>query len=255
MSYREFQPHHSLRPYIDAYWVNKNDSGLPVSQRIYPDGCIEIIMNRGADFLTDSGSFIMKNEAVYLVGTMTRYKDIVQQACSFLLGIRFKPLGFPAFFTFSPLHEIAEKTVDFNKKMVPEIHHFNNHTISILDKFFCDRLSGCDLLLTQIMDSIKDRHGVVSIGDLAKQHFISDRKLERNFKQYLGISPKEYANFVRYQHATQLIKKKGSSINLLDVALDAGYYDHAHLTNEIKKYSGLLPSQLENVGFFQTVNI
>jgi AraC-like DNA-binding protein len=60
----------------------------------------------------------------------------------------------------------------------------------------------------------------------------------------VGISPKEYINFVRYQFALQQIKQNNSQKSLLDIAIETGFYDHSHLTNEIKKYSGLLPSQL-----------
>jgi len=244
MSYQEFQPHAVLRPYIDAYWVMKSDQSAPAGQRIFPDACVDIILNLGGDFLTDNGAYKMKSDAIYLVGTMTRYKDITRDANTFLLGIRFKPLGFPAFFKFSSLHEITEKTIDFNRKLLPEIHHFNNETIAQLDKFFCDKLSVRGHSLFEVLETINNNNGIISIEAIARKHFITGRQLERNFKQYLGISPKEYANFTRYQHAFQLIKKKVFNKNLLDIALDAGFYDHAHLTNEIKKYSGLLPSQL-----------
>lgn len=244
MGYQEFQPHPVLRPYIDAYWISKGDQRAPVSQRIYPDGCIDIIQNLGGDFLTDSGAFTMKAGAAYLVGTMTRYKDTTTRADTFLLGIRFKPLGFPAFFKFSSLHEVAEKTIDFNNKLLPQIHQYNNETIALLDKFFCGRLLIRNQSLYPVLETINKKKGIISVEKIARTHFITGRQLERNFKQYLGISPKEYANFIRYQHAFQLIKKKSFNKNLLDIALDAGFYDHAHLTNEVKKYSGLLPSQL-----------
>lgn len=244
MGYQEFQPHYSLTPYIDAYWVVKTDHVVPVTERIYPDGCIDIILNLGGDFLSDNGTLTMKPDSAYLVGTMTRYKDTIRQADTFLLGIRFKPLGFPAFFKFSSLHEITEKTIDFNKKLLPEINNYNAHTISVLDKFFCDRLSVRNHLLFEIIETINRKNGIIPIEAVTRKHFITERRLERNFKQYLGISPKEYANFIRYQYAVRLIKNKSRNKNLLDIALDAGFYDHAHLTNDVKKYSGLLPSQL-----------
>ena len=38
--------------------------------------------------------------------------------------------------------------------------------------------------------------------------------------------------------------------SLLRMAYDLGYYDHAHLTNEFKKYAGILPSELSH--FYKT---
>jgi AraC-like DNA-binding protein len=244
MSYQEFQPYHTLKLYIDAYWVMKSEVNMPTSQRIYPDGCIDIIINLGGDFWSDNGTCRMKNEFAYLVGTMIRYVDITIRPDTYLLGIRFKPLGFLAFYKFSSLHEITDRTIDFDKSLLPEMHAYNDRTIAVLNKFFCDRLTDGNHALTEIMETINSRHGIISVDNIAKLHFISNRQLERIFKQQLGLTPKEYSNFIRYQHAVQLIKNKGFNNNLLDVALDAGFYDHAHLTNEIKKYSGVLPSQL-----------
>jgi AraC-like DNA-binding protein len=244
MSYHEIQPYHTLKPYIDAYWVVKNEDNAPADQRIYPDGCIDIIINLGGDFLADNGTCRMKNEFAYLLGTMTRYIDITIQPDTYLFGIRFKPLGFSAFYKFSSLHEITNRTIDFNKSLLPAMNGYNKRTIADLDKFFCNKLDYGNHALTEIMDTIKSRHGSLPVDSVAKLHFISNRQLERIFKQNLGITPKEYSNFIRYQHAVKLIKKKGFNNNLLDIALDAGFCDHAHLTNEIKKYSGLLPSQL-----------
>jgi AraC-like DNA-binding protein len=244
MGYSEFQPHPALRSYIDAYWVVKGDDNRTDTYRIFPDGCIDIIINPGDDFSTDSGKFTMKSESAYLVGTMTRYKDTVRQPGSLLIGIRFKPLGFPTFFKYHSLHEIKDQTVDFDKRLIPEIHADDGDIFLKLDKFFLNRLGVHPQRLNLLMNDMKGKNGNISIDALAKQHSLTSRQLERNFRHYLGISPKEYANFLRYQYASQLILNNPGKKTLLDIALNAGYYDHAHLTNEIRKYSGLSPSQL-----------
>ena len=252
MGYIEFKPHPLLRCYVDAYWVVTAEDDTATTHRVFPDGCIDLIVNLGDDFLTDSGEYTMKNDAVFMVGTMTRYKDTVRRPGSCLVGIRFKPLGFSAFFKFGSLHEITEKTVEFDKKLLPELHDYKNETFRRLDKFLYDRLSVRTQKLQAALSDIQNVRGVGSIDTIAKQNCFTSRQLERDFKQHLGISPKEYANFIRYQNAFRLITHQKDRANLLDIALEAGYYDHAHLANEIKKFSGLSPSQLKNVGFFQT---
>ena len=79
---------------------------------------------------------------------------------------------------------------------------------------------------------------------LSKQNFTSVRQLERNFKKFIGLSPKEYANIIRFQYALGLIKNSEKKRSLLEIAFECGYYDHSHLTNEIKRNTGLAPSQL-----------
>ena len=60
----------------------------------------------------------------------------------------------------------------------------------------------------------------------------------------MGISPKAFINFIRYQFAIQNIRESYSAQSLEDISFDCGYYDYAHLSNEIKKYCGVSPSQL-----------
>ena len=244
MGYREYLPHPSLREYIDAYWIVESENSFATTHRIYPDGCIDIIINLGNDFSTDSGGFTMMNERAYLVGTMTRYKDTVRQPGSLLLGIRFKPLGFPSFFKFHSLHEIKDNTIEFDRSLAPGIHELNENTFDILDKFFFNKLDTRPQRLNHLLNDMRSKKGNFSIDAMAKRHSTTTRQLERNFKAYIGVSPKEYANFLRYRNAAGLIASHSGKKDLLDIALAAGYYDHAHMTNEIRRYTGVTPSQL-----------
>lgn len=49
-----------------------------------------------------------------------------------------------------------------------------------------------------------------------------------------------------FQAALKKLKNKSYNESFLDLAYEVGYYDHAHLTNEIKKFTGLTPSQLRS---------
>ncbi|WP_404980341.1 helix-turn-helix transcriptional regulator [Chitinophaga pollutisoli] len=78
---------------------------------------------------------------------------------------------------------------------------------------------------------------------MAKRHFTTVRQLERNFKKFIGLSPKEYSNIIRFQNALATIKNSDENRSLIDIAFECGYYDHSHLTNEIRRNTGLSPSQ------------
>nr|WP_291142910.1 AraC family transcriptional regulator [Flavobacterium sp. UBA7680] len=49
---------------------------------------------------------------------------------------------------------------------------------------------------------------------------------------------------VRFQNTLNVIKNADQNRNLFDISFECGFYDHSHLTNNIKKYSGLTPSEL-----------
>ena len=78
---------------------------------------------------------------------------------------------------------------------------------------------------------------------LAQEAHVSNRTLERIFKENVGIPPKEFLRIVRFQEVLKRLRQTDvSEESLLRVAFGLGYYDHAHLTNEFKKYAGILPS-------------
>jgi AraC-like DNA-binding protein len=242
--YKEFHPHPSLQPYIDAFWTLNSVQGTVTSEVIMPDGCIDIIVNLGNELYTDDGKVRMDHRHAYLVGTMTRYKKITRPSETNLIGIRFKPGAFSYFYDYPFLKEIVNKTAEFEKHLAPDIDKITNRPIDHLNYFFFDRLSAPKRPIVAIIADIYKMKGQVKPSDLARRHFIPDRRLERLFMSHLGISPKEFINFVRYLFAFQEIKRNTTRKSLLHIAFDNGYYDHAHLSNEIKKYTGLAPSQL-----------
>ena len=59
------------------------------------------IFNLGEDCITDNGRYTLQNEKIYLVGTMINFKETRMNSETNLLGIRFKPAAFSAFYKFS----------------------------------------------------------------------------------------------------------------------------------------------------------
>lgn len=244
MTYAQFNPHPALIAYIDAYWTATGNGVALKTEKILPDGCVDIIFNLGADCKTDNDNFLMKNDKAYLVGTMTRFKETTMSPETKLLGIRFKPAAFSAFYKYASLHEVTDKTVEFEKILSPDIQKTIQHSTSYLNHFFLNRLSKPKHILLPVVGDIQNNKGQLNVNDLAQRHFTTIRQLERSFKQCIGISPKEFINLVRYQFTLAKIQSNTSNRSFLDIAFECGYYDHAHLTNEVKKYTGVAPSQL-----------
>ncbi len=116
MSYRQLSPCTDLAPYIDANWIVTGKKINDAVEKNMPDGCNDIILNLGEDCHVNDSNLLMKNRHAYLVGTMTCYKEITRPRDTNLVGIRFKPAAFSFFYKYSSLHEIADKTVEFDKK-------------------------------------------------------------------------------------------------------------------------------------------
>ncbi|MDR6808539.1 AraC-like DNA-binding protein [Dyadobacter sp. BE34] len=241
MAYIEYHPHPALAPYIDAYWKVTGDNMPLAAQTILPDGCVDIIMNLGEDELPDADGFFMKNERSYLVGTMSRAIETTVTPGSLLIGVRFRPAGFAAFYQYDSMHEFTDRTAEFDPTLAPDLRARKTEPKPYLDQFFLRRLRNENRPLTQVIGEIESKNGLIDVTTLAQNSCMSIRQLQRTFKQHIGLSPKEFLNIIRFRYAVELIKT-GEKQSLLDIALEAGYYDHAHLTNEIRRYAGIAPS-------------
>jgi AraC-like DNA-binding protein len=243
MIYRQFDPHPVLRPYIDAYWVATGESSGMNIERILPDGCIDIILNPGEDCLSQESTFLLEHKKAYLVWTMTRYKKNLMHAGTWLIGIRFKPAGFSAFYNYPGLYKIADETVEFKIELSPNLDDTLRFSTTYLDHFFLKILSTPKRSIAPLIADIRCCQGQIGINTLADKYFTTVRQLQRHFNKHLGISPKEFISLVRYQSVLEKIRSNPSKKSLALIAYESGYYDHSHLTNEIKKYTGLTPAQ------------
>lgn len=245
MNYKETKPHPAIADYIDAFWTTTNDERSAVSEKILPDGCVDIILNLGEDCKTDNGQFNIKNGEICLVGTMRHFKMTELKTETKLLGVRFKPSAFSAFYKFGSLHEAADSTITLDKELSPDFNRVITESIGYLNQFFIKKLKPHPApILMPVIAEIKKHKGIISVVELTNRHFTTVRQLERHFKQHVGISPKEFINITRFQFVHAAIQKKSSKKSMSEIAFEHGYYDHAHLANAIKSYTGVTPNEL-----------
>lgn len=113
-----------------------------------------------------------------------------------------------------------------------------------MDHYFLSKLNVQQLPLAVVMEDITAFRGQLSVADLISRHAMSERKLERLFKLHTGVSVKGMIRLVRFTTVLNTIRNNTTGMKLTHIALEAGYYDQAHLCNEIKSYTGLTPAQL-----------
>jgi len=244
MKYQDIKPSIELAPYIHSFWELKGEINDSQWERTFPDGCSGLVINLGDICRTDNGLVSMDYGKTYAVGAMTSFKDSFIDANTHLLGVCLKPAAFSVFYKYAPQNELTNSTVEVESRHSFHLEKINKNPLNYLNRFFIDRTKTKHQPLQSVIEDIHKSNGQLSIYEVSKRNHTTVRQLERNFKIHIGITPKEYSNIVRFQNAMSVIKNSAQDRSLLDIAFECGYYDHSHLTNEIKRNTGLAPSQL-----------
>lgn len=244
--WRELKPDERLRSFIDAYWISStNNLYIPSPKKIFPDACTEIIANTGNNTLYLNGSIAIKPGVIYFGGILTTPISFSGVPNGNFLGVRFKPGGFKTFFRI-PLNDVNVQFIEMSSSGMDFIFHEKDHHTkkAELDEYFLERLNIHSERFHLISNDLYKTNGNTRIEELSRKYEIGFRALERMFNEHAGMSAKELSTFIRFQAALKRIRDKANKQSFLDLAFECGYYDHSHLTNEVKKLTGFTPSQL-----------
>lgn len=81
------------------------------------------------------------------------------------------------------------------------------------------------------------------IQQLSSRLNVYSKRLEREFKTYLGVPPKFYSRIVRFTYALDYLHCQTSHIDWAELVYQLGYYDQAHLIKEFTEFLGHSPEK------------
>jgi AraC-like DNA-binding protein len=82
----------------------------------------------------------------------------------------------------------------------------------------------------------------LNLGSWADSHGLSLGSISRGFSQVYDISPRSYRLLQRTHHAIKALLETDAA--LADIAMTAGFADHAHMSRAIRHVTSLSPSEL-----------
>ncbi len=246
--YFTIPPHPALAAYIDAYWVSHATEDMQLC--ILPDSCADIIINIGTEKVMADNHQIDIYDA-FTVGTMTVYNNSYHKAGNHLLGIRFRAGGMKILTDF-PLHLLTDDHIpvsDISSEWQEQLQQLLESApalatkISRLNQFFLSRLTNVPSSALRVQEGlrlIQQSNGNIRTTELAAATATGIRNFEKQFKEYTGVSAKTFSRITRFL-ATKTILRNTPPGQLLEAALNLGYYDHAHLSHEFRKIAGASP--------------
>jgi AraC-like DNA-binding protein len=124
-----------------------------------------------------------------------------------------------------------DSTINVEKKLIEALkilvknyaktQIFKNKEINLISRFLDD----------QLFDKF-------SLDYSAKNFGMDKYKFLRLFKQETGLTPNNYVILKRIEKSKELLK---TNVDLLDIAVETGFYDAAHLCKKFKEFTGVTP--------------
>lgn len=255
MNYQQDFPGLALSPFIDRFWQIREpaDSLISASETIIPDGQTELIFNWGDTFERKGkdGQYRAQGQA-FLVGQINEGMKIRSTGTTEFFSIRFRSNGLYPFIRAS-MHAFSGYDVPVDE-LFPNCHQLVEgvleaqsfaERVKIAESFLIGlqgRSFQQQVTLDHAIQTIDAHTGMLPIKSLADQVGCSQRQLERHFNRCVGLSAKQYARIVKFQHVFSGFET-GEVPNWARLAVDRGYFDQAHFIHEFKRFTGKSPKQ------------
>jgi AraC-like DNA-binding protein len=209
-------------PLVACTWEQVTATGQ--EQRIVPDACVDLIWAA---------------ERLSIAGPDTQPRVVTLPPGSRLVGARLRPgaagavLGLPA-------SELCDISADASDVLGGDV------AAALLDALMAGSDPHALLLHTVRLGGVREpdllvRAAVVALGcprarvdSVAAELGVSARQLQRRVSDAVGYGPKMLARVLRFRRLQTL-----PPAPLVELALDAGYADQAHMTAEVTRLAGV----------------
>lgn len=257
IDYRMLKPQGALAEYVRFFWSLEARVELmhePFVHRALPDNCVELIFYcKGNLSISASGGEEGTTFASGVFGQTQKFRQFRTGSNFSLFGVYLYPYTFKRLFNL-PAHHLCNEKVDSGTlwgiagKILEEqviSAHTDEQRIQFVSSFLLERIKTMgnqDRAFVRKVRSVVDNNSLLAISSFAHDCNLSRRQFERKFKDFSGFSPKDFFDVIRFKRVLREIEQGRKS--LAQIAVEAGYYDQSHLTNEFKKLSGYSPKEL-----------
>jgi AraC-like DNA-binding protein len=247
MIFKRLEPTPRISQWVECFWIIENDDPKQVIQKIIPDGFPELIFHFGEPYeINLSGGWEVQNKNL-LAGQIKKFFWLRNTGKASMLGIKLKPAA-PALGFNIPMADLTDKVENIDALPNRALQSLTNEVRSV--ESFDNRVQAASRFfenLPQVSNPVEDAvaliftsQGLCSVSSIAETLKISERQLERLFKQYVGLSPKFYSRIIRFSTIFQL-KEKGDP-SWMDLTYEAGFADQSHFIRNFKSFTGEDPT-------------
>jgi AraC-like DNA-binding protein len=230
--YEEIDTDKSLKDFVKRFWKFSNPTAEKKNYTILPDGYFDLVVE-----ITNN-----KIDSISIFGLCTKELEVVVPAETIIIGICFKPLAAEYI-----LQQTISDTLNNFKNLSNDFWNINNIQFDNF-KMWAEEISNQMLQNFKKVKAFDNRkqnlfnllfqsNGSLTVDELSKQIFWNSRQINRYFKNKFGLTLKTYCNVLRcFASYTQI--REG------DLSPNNDFYDQSHFIKEIKKHTGVSPTEL-----------
>jgi len=238
--YREFPVPPQLANHILCFWKQTITGSGEYAHQVLPDCCVDIV------FVNEEPPIVVGpwNDAF-----MARFK-----AGTTITGARLRP-GYAPCVLGIPASELLNCSIPlgvlWDRSRTEPFSHVSHEGSTAarrvaLSEALSMRVASVappDEIVIACMRWLSNRpHGRAE--QLSQWTGISDRQIRRRFSAALGYGPKMFQSVLRFQRFLSLSERGSSSQTLAGMASFVGYADQAHMTREVRHFTGRSPTAL-----------
>jgi AraC-like DNA-binding protein len=125
----------------------------------------------------------------------------------------------------------------------------------LIDAFFLGHLPRTEdyryTRLRKVIAVCDEAKGNISAAEMASVACLGERQFLRVFRTYVGIPPKQFIRLRRFHKTLQHMQREaaeGRPVDLIQIALQHGYYDLSHMALEFQQMGCVSPSHFRMLG-------
>lgn len=234
-------PPDDLAPFLDYWWVVRWDlcGQPPHEQSILPHPNVNLALEAGG-------------AGIYGVDRSIFIRRLTEEGKA--LGVRFRPGGFHPFYGKSiatlndrvvPAREIFGTEADQANAAAMSPGADDSAMIAAAEGLLRGFGAVPDPVAAQVADMVERISAdpeLRRVATLAEVFCMPERRLQRLFAEYVGVSPKWVMRRARLLEAARRADT-GDSVDWAALAVDLGYADQAHLTRDFTATIGVPPTR------------
>lgn len=247
-------PGAALSQWVAVIWYSAEDRGGRTRERLLPRGTVELVIELGperASIIAPDGRIDV--DPVSVVGASSRPLVLDMPDRFETIGVTFRPGGVIAL--------LGVGADELEGAPLPLGLLWGASAAELRDRASAasgpeKKLAAVERVLTEqllhVERACRYAPAIAAVGriaaapercriaDLSTSVGISCRRLEETFRVAVGLTPKRFQRLSRFRRALERIEHRHES-GWAAFALECGYYDQAHFSNEFRHHTGLAP--------------